>query len=142
MRIDYSSYGKALDQLEKSYSYLNSDLAKKDQDLREQFRAATVQAYEYTYELACKMVLRQLEQIVPVPAELREMAFMDLMRSAHEAGLLREAPPFKIYREMRNITSHTYDAEVAEEILSVLDNFIRDARFLLQQLAERNHIDD
>lgn len=136
--LDSSAFGRAIAQLEKSYDYLHSPLSRGDADLREQFRAATIQAFEYTYELGVKMIRRQLEQIVANPAELRELAFMDLMRTAAEAGLIREAPPFRIYRETRNITSHAYNAERAEEVVQVIDDFLHDMRFLLEELRERN----
>jgi len=136
--LDTSTFERALAQLEKSYDYLHSDRAREDSDLREQFRAAAIQAFEYTYELAVKMIRRQLGQIVANPAELREMAFLDLMRTAVDAGLIREAPPFRVYREMRNMTSHTYDSERAEEVVAVIDDFMHDLRFLLEELRKRN----
>ena len=136
--IDYSAFAKALAQMEKSISFLNSEASRNDEELRNQFRAAVIQAFEYTYELAVKMIRRQLEQIVANPAELREMAFMDLIRTAAEAGLVREAPPFKVYREKRNITSHVYDEDKAEEMLSIMDSFLQDMRFLLGELKRRN----
>ena len=64
MKLDYSSLVSAVSQLQKSFDYLHSDLARKDAELREQFRAATVQAFEFTYELAIKMIRRQLSLIV------------------------------------------------------------------------------
>lgn len=140
--LNPSSFEQAISQLEKSYDYLHSSLSQADPELREQFRAATVQAFEYTYELAVKMIRRQLGQIVANPAELREIAFLDLMRTAAEAGLIREAPPFRIYREMRNITSHTYDADRAEEVVQVIDDFLHDVRFLLEELRKRNRETD
>lgn len=138
MKIDYSTLEKAIDQLEKSRSFLHSEMAKKNKDLYEQFRAAAIKAFEYTYELALKMLRRQLDQIVANPPELREMAFMDFIRTAYEAGLVREVPIFKTYRAKRNITSHTYAADKAEEILGVLDSFLRDARYILDELKKRN----
>jgi nucleotidyltransferase substrate binding protein (TIGR01987 family) len=142
MKIDYSSFEKALSQLEKSRSFFNSDMAADNDELKDQFRAASIQAFEYTYELAIKMIKRQLGHIVANPAELKEMAFMDLMRTAKEAGLIREAPPYKIYREKRNITSHTYDEDRAAEIMSVIDAFIEDMRFVRTALQRRNNDDD
>ena len=138
MKIDASSFKKAVGQLEKSRAFLHSEMAGKNKDLYEQFRLAAIQAFEYTYELALKMLRRQLDQIVANPAELREMSFMDFIRTAYEAGLVREVPPFKIYREKRNIIAHTYDAGKAEEILAVLDSFLVDARFILEELKKRN----
>jgi hypothetical protein len=41
--------------------------------------------------------VRLFEQIVPNPSELKEMNFMDLIRSAHEAVLIQGVPDFRIY---------------------------------------------
>ena len=93
MKLDYSSLASAVSQLQKSLDYLHSDLARKDADLREQFRAATIQAFEFSYELAVKMIRRQLALIVANPDELREIDFADLMRDAADAGIVRDVPP-------------------------------------------------
>jgi hypothetical protein len=69
---------------------LNSNAARGDAELRRQFRAATIQAFEFTYELAMKMIRRQLAEIIPNPAELPQMPFMDFIRTAADAGLVRE----------------------------------------------------
>lgn len=138
MKIDLSAFEKALKQLEKSLTFLHSELSRNNPDLYEQFRAAVIQAFEYSFELAIKMVRRQLEQIVINPGELREMVFMDLMRTAFEAGLVREVTPFKVYRELRNITSHTYDGTQAEKIIAVMEDFREDMDFIINQLRARN----
>ncbi|MBI4430306.1 MAG: nucleotidyltransferase substrate binding protein [Candidatus Omnitrophica bacterium] len=140
MKIDCSALEQAVAQLEKSMGFLHSELARKNKDLYEQFRTASIKAFEYTYELALKMIRRQLEQIALNPEELREMAFMDFIRTAYEAGLIREVPVFKAYREKRNITAHTYDADKAEAILSILDSFLHDARYILEELKKRNSV--
>jgi nucleotidyltransferase substrate binding protein (TIGR01987 family) len=142
MFLDLTHLEKAAFQLERSLAYLNSELARNDSGLREQFRAAAIQAFEFTYELAVKMIRRQLEQIVANPSELREMAFMDLIRSGAEAGLVEDVARYRLYREKRNITSHTYNEERSEEVLSVLDSFLTDTRFLLKELGRRNPADD
>lgn len=140
--IDLSAFESAVSQLERSLRYLGSDASRADPELRQQFRAATIQAFEFTYELAIKMVRRQLDEIVANPGELRQLTFMDLMRVAAEAGLVRAAPPFRLYREKRNMTSHTYDAEKAEDVLSVLPAFLQDVRFVLYELQRRNRAAD
>lgn len=41
-----------------------------------------------------------------------------------------------VYRDKRNITSHTYDPAKAAEVAAVLPDFARHARELLQRLAQ------
>ena len=106
--------------------------------MRAQFRAATIQAFEFTYELAVKTIRRQLAQVVANPEALRMIDFADLMRDAADAGLVRDAPSWMRYREMRNRTSHTYDADRAEETVTAMDEFLSDMRHLLDALGERN----
>ena len=142
MKLDYSSLANAVAQLQKSFDYLHSDLAQKDPDLREQFRAATIQAFEFSYELAVKMIRRQLALIVANPEELREIDFADLMREAADAGIVRDALSYIRYREMRNRTSHTYNAARAEETVGAMDEFLCDMRLLLKELRERNRGSD
>lgn len=137
MLLDVSPLARAQAALEKSFGFLHSELAG-NPDLREQFRAATIQGFEVVYELAYKMIRRQLEAIVPVPSELREASFMDLMRTAADAGLIRLPASWKSYRELRNRTSHTYDEAEAETILGEIDAFLQDVRFTLAELKRRN----
>ena len=138
MKLDYSPLASAVEQLQTSFGYLHGDLACADSGLREQFRAATIQAFEFTYELAVKMIQRQLAQIAANPDALRKMDFADLMRDAADAGIVRDALPYISYRELRNKTSHTYDADRAEETVAMIDEFLRDMLFLLQELRKRN----
>lgn len=138
MKLDFTPLKKALDQLETSIQYLNSDLAQNDQGLRGQFRNSAIQCFEFTYELSYKMIRRQLEQIVSTTEDLRQMNFADFIRTAADAGLIPDVKRFLIYRQRRNLTSYTYDEKKAEEIIVILDDFIRDVHFILDQLSKRN----
>ena len=51
MPLDLSSLREALAALNTSLRYLESDLAA-NPDVKDQFRAAAIQAFEFTYELA------------------------------------------------------------------------------------------
>lgn len=141
MTLDLSSLRDALAALNVSLRYLESDLAA-DTGLRDQFRAAAIQAFEFTYELAFKFMKRQLEQIVPVPAAVDAMTFMQVVRAAAEAGLVAEVSRFHDYREARNLTSHSYDRQKAERIAAELPRFARDVAALLSQFEARNRVDD
>ena len=141
MKLDLTSLRSALAALEKSLSFLSSEMAK-DADLREQFRNSAIQCFEFTHELAFKMLKRQLERMAADPASVDAMAYMDVVRSGAEAGLVPDVARFRDYREKRNITSHTYDVAQAEKIVAVLEGFRMDVRHLLVQLESRNHEGD
>lgn len=138
MKLDTSSFENAIKQLEASLEYLGSDLAMKDQGLRKQFRAAAIQAFEFTFELCVRMLRRQLKRVAANPAEVNTMDFMDMVRTAAEAGLVSDPGRFWDYRSRRNMTSHTYDESKAEEIASILDAFLRDVKFILGEMKRRN----
>lgn len=137
MNLDISPLEKATYQLQKSFNYLHSEKAK-DEDLREQFRAATIQAFEYTYELAIKMIDRQLLKIAANPRESRKLDFIDRMREAADVGLIHDPIVYIKYRELRNKTSHTYDIEQAEVTVAAIDGFLDSMRFLVAELKRRN----
>ena len=142
MKIDVSPLERAAAQLRRSLDYLHSDLARNDAGLREQFRAASIQAFQFTYALAVKMIRRQLAQISPNPDELRRMSFADLMRDAADAGIVRDARAYVHYREVRNRTSYAYNEEQAESIVAILADFRGEIDFLLATLRERNRATD
>ena len=140
MKLDLKSLRDALAALDESLGHLSSNLAQ-DPSLRRQFRAASIQGFEFTYELAIKLIKRQLAQILAGTETVNQMLFMDLIRSAAEAGLITEVAHYRRFREMRNITSHTYDGAKAEEIVAVLPAFRDDVRSLLAELERRNRGD-
>lgn len=138
MPLDLSPLRAALAALKASLRYLESELAA-DPGLQDQFRAAAIQAFEFTYELAFKFMKRQLEQIVPVPSAVDELTFMQVVRAAAEAGLVADVARFHEYRETRNITSHAYDRQKAQRVVAVLPRFATDVEYLLARLEARHN---
>ena len=137
MALDLTALHDALAALGRSLAYLDSDLAR-DPGLREQFRAASIQAFEVTYEVAFKMLKRQLEAMSGSAREVEQWTFMQILRAGSEAGLVADTGRFQDYRSKRNITSHTYDSGRAEEVVSVLGDFASDIRYMLRELERRN----
>ena len=144
MRLDLTPLDDAIAQLEEAIEYHGSDLAAGDPALRLHLRAAAIQAFEFTYELSFKMVKRHLEQVSPNPAELDEMSFKAIMREAFRRGLVpSEVSIWDKYRKLRGTTSHTYNAGKAQMVFESLPDFLGDARFLRDQLQQRNEsLDD
>jgi nucleotidyltransferase substrate binding protein (TIGR01987 family) len=124
---------KAIEQLAASLEYGASELAAGDPSLARQFRAAAIQAFEYTFELSRKMLQRRLKEILS-DAEVDRLSYRDLIRTGAAKGLIDDPVPWFAFREMRNITSHSYDEVKAEQIAAVLPAFLDKARSLLREL--------
>jgi nucleotidyltransferase substrate binding protein (TIGR01987 family) len=81
------------------------------------------------------MIRRRLETMAATPAEIEQMDFKTLMRTAAEKGLIDDPMAWLLFREKRNITSHTYDETKALDVLSVIPQFQARAKYLLEQLS-------
>ena len=73
MILDLTALKDAVAALDRSLGHLQSDLSS-DPGLREQFRAAAIHAFEFTHEMAFKMMKRQLERMLPDPALVDRMS--------------------------------------------------------------------
>jgi nucleotidyltransferase substrate binding protein (TIGR01987 family) len=136
--LNFSSLDNAITQLEMSLTYANSDLAKTDSNVALLFRSASIQAFEYTYELSHKFLKRYLEATDPSPQTIDAMNFQDLIRTGAEKGLLKNSwDVWQLYRKARGTTSHTYSEMTASKVFSMIPNFLEDARFLRDKLVER-----
>ncbi len=140
MNIDFSSLASAIGQLEKSILYSQSDTARQDYELFEQLRNSVIQCFEFTYELSWKMLKRYLEETAATPEEIDTSTFQDLIRKGNEKGLLRsDWLRWKMYRQARTDSSHTYDGDKAEAVYEMAPDFLDEARYLYLQLTSRNH---
>ncbi|OGR38340.1 MAG: nucleotidyltransferase [Desulfovibrionales bacterium GWA2_65_9] len=101
-------------------------------------RDGVIQRFEFTYELAHKMLKRYLETTSANPAQFDSMVFADLIRTGNEQGLLRSGwDAWRTYRHARSQTSHTYDEAKAVQVAAGLSGFLEEARHLLAQLKAR-----
>lgn len=136
--LDFSSLDNAITQLEMSLIYANSDLAKTDAQLALLLRSASIQAFEYTYELSHKFLKRYLEATEPSTVALDAMTFPDLIRTGAEKGLLKNSwDVWHLYRKARGTTSHTYSEMAASKVFAMIPDFVEDVRFLRNKLVER-----
>ncbi|MDF8332920.1 nucleotidyltransferase substrate binding protein [Novosphingobium cyanobacteriorum] len=100
-----------------------------------QIRDGLIQRFEFTYDLSHKMLRRVLEAGAANPEEIDRMTFPTLIRTAAEQGLLAgQWDDWRVFREMRNITSHTYDEAKALQVAQAIPGFLVEARALLARL--------
>ena len=134
MSLDFSPLANAVQRLQEGlvrYSVDTSDVMVRD---------GLVQRFEFTYELSHKMLRRFLQAASANPAEFDEADFQYLIRTANEQGLLLGAwPQWRVYRDMRSKTSHTYDEEVALKVVAGIPAFFEEAQFVLDQLQQRQN---
>ena len=95
-----------------------------------QIRDGLILRYKYLYEKSHKMLKRHLEMTAPNPDIYDSMSFADLIRS--------DWTKWKVYREMRAKTSNTYDESTAIEVVSVVSDFILEAKYLLGRLQKNS----
>jgi nucleotidyltransferase substrate binding protein (TIGR01987 family) len=140
MSLDFSPLKSAISQLEKSLRYAQSSMAQSDPDLFEQLRNSVIQCFEFTYELSHKMLKRYLEETAASPEESDLSTFQNLIRTGNEKGLLRsDWLRWRIYRQARTDSSHTYDVGKAEAVYSIAPDFREEAKHLYGQLVERSN---
>jgi nucleotidyltransferase substrate binding protein (TIGR01987 family) len=107
----------------------------------EELRDACIQRFEYTFELSWKMLRRRLELDLPDAQAVDAMSFRELMRGGGERGLVRDVDAWMVFRDKRNITSHTYNAAKAADVAAVIPAFAQHAQELLAQLEARGASD-
>ena len=100
--------------------------------------AGAIQKFEFVYELSLKMIKRQLKVIAIADDFVEAESFMDILRQALKYGLIDDMNSWITYRQMRNITSHTYDQNKAMLVYEQISDFLLSSQFLLEQLRKRN----
>ena len=129
--IDLTSFENAINSLT---SILIRYEKENDIDLRD----AVIQRFEYTYSLSLKMLKRYYKQSELTDEEINGMTFYELIRIANKMGLLKSnLETWDNYRQKRNMTSHTYDEDIANDVVAVIPTFKDEAEFLLNKLKEK-----
>ncbi len=127
-----SPFERAIQQLEDGLVRYQSDTND------DQIRDGLIQRFEFTYELGHKILKRYLKYASPNPKQFDEMTFQDLIRTANEQGmLLGNWVDWRGFRDMRTRTSHTYNENIALEVVASIPRFIEEVIYLRNKLRER-----
>jgi len=121
--LDLTSFRAALAALQRAVTRSHA-AGPQDEELRD----ACIQRFEYTFELSWKMLKRRLELDLPNAHSVDAMSFRELMRSGGERGLLQDVDAWMVFRDKRNITSHTYNAAKAADVAAVIPAFVQHAQ--------------
>jgi len=128
--LDLSSFRNAIRSLSSILTRYEND--NYDIDIRD----ALIHRFEYTYSLAVKMMTRYINMVLPSEVD---MTFNETTRKANRLGiLLNNLEKWTVYRQKRDMTSHTYDEQTAIDVVSIVPEFKDEAEFLLKKLEEQN----
>lgn len=130
--IDLTPFEKALASLFEVIKIYNCD--KTDLITRD----SMIQRFEYTYSISLKMIKRYLSNGAFVFENIDGMTFNEMIRHANKMGILRSnLEKWDNFRQKRNLTSHTYDEKIAQDVVSIIEDFALEAKFLLDKLKEK-----
>jgi nucleotidyltransferase substrate binding protein (TIGR01987 family) len=105
----FKNYQKALRQLEKFVSH---------QSLNEMEEQGLIQAFEYTYELSWNVI----KDYLSYQGITEIIGSRDAFRTAFNRGLIENGAIWMSMIESRIKSSHTYNEDVAKEIIAELKN--------------------
>lgn len=142
-KLDISALQDAFFSLEKTIAKLENQtwFQQQEEIVQDTLIAGSIQKFEFVYELATKMLKRQLKAIESSDSDIDNADFRDILRMAAQYGLITSPEAWFDYRKMRNITSHTYDQSKAMQVYNGIADFLESVAFLVAQLHKRNSND-
>ena len=112
--------------LEKAVETL--DIALSKIDLNDLERDGLIQRYEYTFELAWKMMRKVLIALGRTDVSSSPKP---VMRDAMEEGLIENVEEWFAFLEARNLSTHIYDQDEAFKVLQASKRFLPKVKELL-----------
>ena len=120
MKITLDPLENAIASFDESLDYYNSELANGNPRIKFHFRAATIKAYEFTYQLVVKFIRRYIKLISVNSADVDKMTFISLICKSEEIGLVKSGlSDWLRYRKDIELTSQAYSEAIAQIFVSV-----------------------
>lgn len=94
-------------------------------------RDAAIQRFEFTFELAWKLLKANVEH-----RGLEGRSPRDAIKSAFSAGLIEEDSGWLAMIDLRNLTAHTYDERLAERLFGELPGVLSRFKILQSRLDQ------
>lgn len=125
--FDYSSLENACKRLEEVLKRY------KQNTLDDAIRDSVIQRFEFTYSIALKTIRKYFIERAFVVEDVNQMSFNDMIRTANQLKMLNsDLEIWTKFREMRNLTSHTYNEELAQKVVDVVPAFFKEVEYLIK----------
>lgn len=121
---------RCIETLEKSYQMLKE--TEEETIDYEIFRNSLVKGFETTIEQSAKLLKKKITPYFASKRIVDTLSFKDIFRHAHKYSLITEEETnrWMKYRDNRNNTAHDYGIAFAKETLTLIDDFLKDAKNL------------
>lgn len=103
-----------------------------DQPKDEFTRDASIQRFKYTFDLACKILMRYLS----TQAGIEEYNIKNVFRHAAQQHLINDVEVWFVFHKARNLTSHNSNEVTANETYEVAQRFLPEVQILLANLEQ------
>ena len=104
-------------------------------------RDSVIQRFEFTYSIALKTLRKYFIERAFVIDDVNNLSFNEMIRITSKLNLIKsDLEKWTQYRTMRNLTSHTYDEEIALKVVGIVPDFYEEISFLLAKMkgSEKN----
>jgi nucleotidyltransferase substrate binding protein (TIGR01987 family) len=107
-----------------------------DSDVRNLLRSGVIHYFKVTYELCVKFLDKYLENNLGSGCVVG-ISRKELFRIALEHRLIKNVEHWLDYNKARNLTSRSYREDYANDVFRAAENFIPDAKYLVEALEKR-----
>jgi len=128
--MDTTFLNRCILTLEQASERLNSSAPETIE--HDMYRSACIKEFEIILEQTGKLLRKCLKPWFHSSKAVDALVFKDLFRHAANHSLINveQAERWLVYRDNRNNTAHDYGVHFAESTLTLLPEFIKDARFM------------
>lgn len=98
-------------------------------------RDSLILRFEFTYSITLKTLRKYFIERAFIVGDVNKLSFNEMVRTAMQLNLLKsDLAKWTEFREMRNLTSHTYDENVALKVSGIVPDFYEEITYLLKEL--------
>lgn len=132
MSIDISNLKSALQTLKISMEILSKN---KTCDFVDMLEDSCIKRFEYTLEIARKLMKRVLKKVYGKSEE--ELTVNNIFRFMQGYKYIPNWENWRDYYEKRNNTAHEYNLEKSRKLIEIIPQFIEDTEILTNNLEEK-----
>ena len=122
-KLDLTNIKNAIATLEEAINYYNTDV---EQPIKNMYADSCIQRFKCTYELSRKIMNKYLKLFFNKTEQ--ELTVKNIFRYMQGYGLIKDWTKWVEYNDARNNTSHEYNLNKAQFVLTVLQSFLEDVK--------------